>query len=159
RPHTIIASLEIPRGGAEGVIVAHGSCVGGYVLFVQNRRVHYVHNYVGIRELHLESTKDVPEGSVHVRFSFEPTGKPDFAKGRGTPGRAQLFFDDRPVGEMEFPVTVPLFLGVGSGLTVGRNPGSAISSMYQPPFPFTGKIVSVAFDLSTRSPADSNEER
>ena len=58
---------------------------------------------------------EVPEGPLKVRFVFEPTDKPDFAKGRGTPGRAQLFFDDRNVGEAEFPVTVPLALGIGSG--------------------------------------------
>ena len=44
RAHTIVASIDIPKGGAEGVIVAHGSNVGGYVLFVQNKRVHYVQN-------------------------------------------------------------------------------------------------------------------
>jgi arylsulfatase A-like enzyme len=159
RAHTIAASIDVPEGGAEGVIVGQGSNIGGYVLFMKDKHLHYVHNYVGVRELRLESNEEVPEGAHQVRFVFEPTGKPDFAKGRGTPGRAQLFVDDRNVAEAEFPVTVPLALGIGSGLSVGRNPGSSISSLYEPPFPFTGTITSVTFDLAEKKEADGPEER
>jgi arylsulfatase len=159
RAHTITAKLVVPAGGAEGVIVGHGSNVGGYVLFMKDDRVHYVHNYVGVREFHLESTETVPEGPLTVRFVFEPTGKPDFAKGRGTPGRARLFFDDRPVGEAEFPVTIGLAIGIGSGVAVGRSPGSSISKMYEPPFPFTGTITSVTYDLAVKRDGDGREER
>ena len=95
RAHTLIAEVEVPKGGAEGVIVGHGSNVGGYVLFVQDNKLHYVQNYVGAQEFHVESSEPVPEGKSKVRYEFEPTGKPDIAKGKGTPGRAQLFFDDK----------------------------------------------------------------
>ena len=46
-----------------------------------------MHNYVGAEEFHLESSEDVPEGKVKLRYEFEPTGKPDIAKGKGAPGR------------------------------------------------------------------------
>ena len=55
RAHSITADVEIPKGGDEGVLVCHGSNVGGYTLFVQDGKLHYVHNYVGAQEFHVES--------------------------------------------------------------------------------------------------------
>jgi Arylsulfatase A and related enzymes len=159
QPHTITASLEIPAAGAEGVIVGHGSAVGGYVLFIKDRRLHYVQNYVGIRELRVQSGDEIREGPVTVRFTFTPTGEPDFTKGRGSPGRARLFIDDHPAGDAEFPVTVPITMGLGSALTVGRNPGSSISVMYDAPFAFTGTIKFVRIDRLVKHEASSSEQR
>jgi arylsulfatase A-like enzyme len=159
RGYTITAAIEVPEGGAEGVIVSQGSNIGGYTLFAKDGKVHYVQNYVGVRELRLSSTDDLPTGSVAVRFAFEPTGKPDLKKGRGVPGRATLFFDDRKVGETEFSVTVPLAFGISGGLSIGRNPGSAVSQSYEPPFPFTGKIKTVTYELSPSLGEDREEQK
>ena len=46
RPHSITAKVELPEGGAEGVLLVPGHRGGGYSLFVQDQRLHYVHNYV-----------------------------------------------------------------------------------------------------------------
>ena len=37
RSYTITAELDIPKGGAEGVIIAHGGHTGGWSLYVQKR--------------------------------------------------------------------------------------------------------------------------
>ena len=50
RSHTITAYVEIPEGGAEGVLLAHGSWFAGYALYVQDGRLHYVHNFLGLAE-------------------------------------------------------------------------------------------------------------
>jgi arylsulfatase A-like enzyme len=159
RPHSITVSAEIPKGGAEGVLLCHGSSIGGYSLFIKDKKLHYVHNYVGAQELHVASTGEVPEGKVKLRYEFEPTGKPDFAKGKGTPGHAKLFIDGKVVGEADFPVTVPLVLGIGAGLSVGRNSGSPVSAMYRPPFEFTGTIYAATVDLSGAMIKDTDEEK
>ncbi len=49
-------------------------------------------------------------------------------------------------------------LGLGSGVAVGRNPGSTISALYQPPFEFTGTIHSVTVDVSGKLLLDSKEQ-
>src|SRR5262249_53116478 len=113
----ITAILDIPRGGAEGVILCHGSARGGHSLFIQARRVYCAHNYLGVVELRLEATDEVPDGTVCVRFEFEATGRPDFAQDVGAPGVGRLFFDERQVGECALPVTIPLALGRGAVLT------------------------------------------
>ena len=83
RAHTFTADVEIPKGGAEGVLRCHGSNIGGYSFFIKDGKLHYVHNYVGAQELHVESSAPEPEGAHALRFEFEPTGNPDIAKGKG----------------------------------------------------------------------------
>jgi hypothetical protein len=144
---TITAIVDIPSGGAEGVIVCHGSASGGHSLFIQQRRAYCAYNYLGAIELRVESTDEIPDGTVCVRFEYEATGSPDPAQDIGAPGMGRLFFDERLVGERTLPVTIPLALGRGAVVTtVGRNPGSSVSTMYEPPFPFTGTIRSVMYD-------------
>ena len=155
----ITAELDIPDGGAEGVIVCHGSNTGGYTLFLHGGKLHYVHNYVGVEEFHIASNEAVPEGKVTLRYTFEPTGKPDLAHGKGTPGRGQLFLGDKQIGEGELPVTIPLLIGLGGGLTVGRNAGSTISELYKPPFAFTGRVLKVTFNVSGEDHRDAEAAR
>ena len=100
----------------------------------------------------------VPEGACELRFEFDPTGKPDIAKGKGAAGRAQLYINSKLVGQADLPVTVPLLMALGGGLVCGRNPGSPVSQLYRPPFAFTGKIVKVAMDVSGKMIQDTGEE-
>jgi arylsulfatase len=144
---TITSILDIPTGGAEGVVVCHGSARGGHSLFIQGRRAYYANNYLGVVEIRVESADEVPDGTVCIRFEFEATGQPNLAEDVGAPGIGRLFIDERLVGERALPVTIPLALGRGAVLTtVGRNPGSSVSALYEPPFPFTGTIRSVMYD-------------
>ena len=156
RAHTITVDAELSEGD-EGVLACHGSNVGGYVLFVQDGKLHYVHNYVGAEELRVSSNQPVPPGKHALSYEFAPTGPPDLKNGKGTPGVAKLLVDGEPVGQTDFPVTVPLALGLGSGFAVGRNPGSPVSVMYTSPFPFTGAITKVTVDVSGNADHDEDE--
>lgn len=61
RAHSITADVEIPKGGAEGVILSHGSNIGGYSLFIKGKKLYYAHNYVGVQEFQVSSREEVPE--------------------------------------------------------------------------------------------------
>jgi arylsulfatase A-like enzyme len=159
RAHSLTAEVEIPKGGAEGVLISHGSNVGGYSMFIKDRKLHYVHNYVGNEELHVESRSEVPEGKVELRYEFEPDGKPDLQHGKGAPGAAQLYVNGELVGEEEFPVTVPLALGLGSGVCIGRSPGAPVSQRYDSAFEFTGTIFKVTADVTGQMIQDTEEEK
>ena len=156
RAHSITAAVEL-RPGDEGVVICHGSNIGGYSLFVQDNKLHYVHNYVGAQELSVSSSEQLTPGKHLLRYEFEPTGPPDLKAGKGTPGIARLLVDGQSVGQAEFPVTVPLALGIGSGLAVGRNPGSPVSHSYATPFAFTGTITKVVIDISGKPDHDEDE--
>ena len=88
RPHSITATVDIPDGGAEGVLLCQGTAAGGYSLFIKDGRLHYVHNYVG-RSLHRVSTPEpLPPGAHELRFEFEPTGAARPSQRQGGTGTA-----------------------------------------------------------------------
>jgi arylsulfatase len=147
RPHSITARAEIVNG-TEGVLIAQGGSSGGYALYVKDHKLHYAYNYLGVRRFQLSSTVPVPEGKHEFRFEFEPTDRPDVAHGKGSPGKAQLYIDEKLAGETMLPVTIPLDIGITEGLTVGRDDGSTVTDAYKGPFAFTGKLDSVAVDVS-----------
>lgn len=157
RPHTITADVEIPPGGAEGVLLCQGTNVGGWTFYVTDGRLHYAHNYVRRALYRVSSTEAVPEGRHKLCFEFEPTGDPDIVHGKGAPGRARLYIDHRPVGEAEFPRTTPVAFNPG-GMTCGANPGSAVTPDYPPPFRFTGTLHTVTVDLSGKLITDIESE-
>jgi arylsulfatase len=120
---------------------------GGYVFYLKEKKLHYIHNYLGLEEYKVTSTVDVPEGSVTLRYEFEPTGKPDPRNGKGAPGRGQLYVNGELVGTAEFSTTVPILFGI-EGLSCGYDFGEAVSHEYHAPFAFTGTIHKVTVDLS-----------
>ncbi|WP_328738235.1 arylsulfatase [Streptomyces erythrochromogenes] len=157
RPHSVTADVEIPPGGAQGVLLCQGTNAGGWSLYVKDGHLHYAHNYVQRALHHVASSETVPEGRHALRFEFEPTGAPDIAHGKGAPGRAQLYIDGRLVGETEMPVTTPITFNPG-GMACGANPGSAVTPDYQAPFRFTGTLHSVTVDLSGDLIVDAESE-
>lgn len=154
RSHTITAEVEIPDEGAEGVLLAMGSRFGGYSLFVKDRRLHYVHNYVGVEEYRITSTEDVPAGITSLRYVFNFDGG---APGSG--GTGELYFNGRQVGEGRIPRTVPIaFTLAGEGLCCGWDNGEPVSAEYESPFRFTGQIRRVIVDVSGVAPRDLGAE-
>ncbi len=65
--YTISAELEIPEGGAEGVIVAEADHLGGFSLFVQDGKLKHTYSFVGVFEFKQES--DAAAGAVAGKFA------------------------------------------------------------------------------------------
>ena len=148
RSHSITADVDIPAGGAEGALISYGGTDGGYSFYIKDGKLQYVQNYVAREYLHVEAAETVPTGHHSLRFEFEATGAPDISKGKGAPGRGQLYIDGRLVGQAEFPVTTPLSLGLTGGISVGADPGAPVAPFYETPFEFTGTIYTVTIDVS-----------
>jgi len=157
RPHSITAFVDLPDSGAEGVLLCQGTAAGGYSLYIKNRKLHYVHNYVG-RSLHTVSTpEELPTGAHELRFEFEPTGTPDMEHGRGAPGQLQLYVDGTLVANAEAPETTPFAFNPGV-LSCGANPGSPVTPDYRSPFKFTGTLHGVTIDVSGELIQDPDAE-
>jgi arylsulfatase len=157
RPHSITADVTIPDGAAEGVLLAQGGVSGGYTLFVRGGKLYYLHNYLGLHEYTVSSSESVPQGRTQLRYEFEPTGPPDMAAGKGSPGLGQLYFDGKLVGEAEFEMTVPIIFGI-EGLSCGYDFGESVSQHYHAPFRFTGTIHTVTVDVSGELIQDEEAE-
>jgi arylsulfatase A-like enzyme len=147
RSHAITAEVEIPAGGAEGVLLALGGRFGGYSFYIQDGTLTYVHNYVGLEEYRVEAPDAVSPGAHTLRYEFEVTGEPDYSVGKGSPGIGRLFVDDMQVGEGQIPATVPLLWPLGENLTCGYDKRSVVTDAYEPPFAFTGTLKRVVVDV------------
>jgi len=83
-----------------------------------------------------------------LRYEFEPTGEPDLRKGKGTPGRSQLYINGKLVANLDLLVTVPNTFGI-IGLSCGYDGTDAVNpDDYRAPFAFTGEIKQVVLDIS-----------
>ena len=158
RPHSITADVDIPDGGAEGVLISQGGIDGGYSFYVKDGKLQYLYNYVARTFYHVESNTPVPTGRHQLRYEFEVTGKPDILKGLGSAGLGQLYIDGKLVGQVEMEVTNPIMLGLASGVAIGADPGSPVTDKYQAPFDFSGVIHTVTVDVSGELIHDSEAE-
>jgi arylsulfatase A-like enzyme len=145
RSWSLIADVDIPAGGAEGIVLASGTSLAGYVLYVQSGRCIWEYVYSQkVRHL-IRSETTLRPGRVELRYEFTRTGP---CRGRGS-----LFVDGRQVGAIEIPQTWPVH-GTTGGLYCGRDGGAPVSDGYTPPFTFTGTIHRVVVALRPESEAD-----
>jgi arylsulfatase len=158
RPFSITADVDIPKGGAEGVLLSNGDGQGGFSFFVQEGKLQFVYCYVGSQFFHIESNIPVPAGRHKLRFEFEVTGKVDYPHGKGAPGRGHLYVDDKAVGQGDIPLTMAVIFGLAAGIVCGANPGLPVSDKYKSPFEFTGTLYSATVDVSGDAIKDTEAE-
>ena len=125
RGFRIVADLEIPDGGAEGVIVTHGGGAGGYALYLQGGRLHWTYNRLGAAITTISSDEELPSGRVEVELTFTPTG--------WFQGDVVLAREAQPIGKGHVPATTPVTYGL-VGFTVGYQRGTPVAPTYEPPF-------------------------
>jgi arylsulfatase len=105
-----------PGRSLSGVIVAHGSHAGGYVLLIDEGRLRFTYNYVATQITTTTAEVTVPSEPLTVRVVFTRTG---------AGGDVELFYGDVPVGNGRIPVTTPLTYGT-PGFAVGFQPAGPI---------------------------------
>ena len=119
RSYAIEARLDIPDSGTQGVIVANGDFIGGFVLWVdEGRRLHHTYSFLGVETYRQVSTEPIPIGDVTVRMLFE-SDQPV----AGSAGRVTLWANDRRIGEGEMAKTVPLAFTPYAGMDISRDNG------------------------------------
>jgi arylsulfatase A-like enzyme len=140
RSHRITAEVDIPEGGAEGVLLAQGSILGGYVLFVLAGRLCYVHNFVGFEQHRLTSAVELASGAHTLEFRFDKTGEHQ--------GHGSLVVDGETIAAGDIPRFTPTRFSITyDGLTCGYDLGMPVVDDYQAPFRFTGALHRVIVDV------------
>jgi arylsulfatase A-like enzyme len=156
RSFAIGAELLDVGADVRGVIFAHGSRFGGHVLYVKNRRLHYVYNFLGIEQQRFVATAELPTGNVNVGVVFEKTGEePQFVPN----GDVQLLVNGDTVAAGTMRTQPGKFTLAGDGLCVGWDSADAVSADYRAPFTFGGgRIRFVAVDVSGAPVVDLERE-
>lgn len=148
RSYSVTVDVDIPKDGAEGVLLSQGGNDGGYALFLQGGKLRYAYNYVGRTIYDIESREAVPSGSHQLRYEFEVKGKPNVADGKGAPGQGRLYIDGKLVGQGDIALTMPLAIGLSGGIACGIHLGAPVTPKFKPPYAFTGTIRAVNADVS-----------
>ncbi|MFN0187009.1 MAG: arylsulfatase [Aquabacterium sp.] len=147
RSYRITARVVVPAGGADGVLVAQGDWCGGYALYVQDGHLVHDYNYVN-QHFVVRSDRPLPVGPCELAYEMTKTAE---YQGRGT-----LYIDGRACGSIELPRTYRAQCSF-IGLEVGRAPKPAVGA-FEAPFPFSGTLEHVAFELADDQLVDSRGE-
>jgi arylsulfatase A-like enzyme/uncharacterized membrane protein len=154
RSYAIEASVNVPEGGAEGVLVAFADFIGGFALWVDDRGLlNHTYQFLGVDTYKQTSSVAIPTGDVTLKMVFEidePTP--------GAGGRVTLWADDEQIGEGTMPRSISLIFTTYAGMDIGRDNGGVVDLAYEDraPYAFTGTVEKVVFDLK---PATHEQER
>jgi arylsulfatase len=141
RSFKILAQVDIADADAHGVLLANGARFGGHALFVKDRRLWYVYNFLGIPpEQQLVSPEELRVGAhvLGVEFTKESHGEHGEAVGTAT-----LYVDDSAVAKGSWKTQMGHFALCGEGLSVGYDSGDPVSKEYDAPSTFTGGRIRV----------------
>jgi arylsulfatase len=143
KSHSITAEIEVPDGGARGVIVAQGGAFGGWALYVHGGRPAYCYNMFGLRSFKVYGDDAVAPGTHQVRVEFTYDGG-----GLGKGGDVSLFVDGRAVGKGRVDATVPMVFSADETTDVGSDSATPVSDDYGPKdSTFTGRVLWVQLDI------------
>ena len=81
RPHSISVELQLPPGGADGVLFSMGGNDGGFSIYVLDGVFTYGYNYMADSYFHVRSSGPLPAGLHVLSVDFRPTGPADLAAG------------------------------------------------------------------------------
>ena len=145
RSYTIEAELNVPKGGAEGVLVALADFIGGFALWVDDKGLlNHTYQFLGVDTYKQTSTKPIPTGDVKVKMVFE-IDKPV----PGSGGKVTLWANDQQIGDGTMPHTVAMIFSTYAGMDIGRDNGGVVDLAYEKkaPYAFTGKVKKVIFEV------------
>jgi arylsulfatase len=151
KSYSITAEVEIPEGGAEGMIVTDGGRFGGYGLFLSKGElglgrghVVFLYNLLDLKRTMWEGP-ELKAGKHTIKFDFKVEG-PGLGKG----GTGTLLVDGKEVAKKSMENTIPIDFPEDETFDVGLDTRTGVAMLeyrYDCPFKFTGKINKLTFDL------------
>ena len=156
KSYTITAEVEIPEGGAEGMIVTEGGRFGGYGLFLSKgvlgigrSKPVFLYNLLDLKRTTWEGP-ELGAGKVTITFEFKSDG-PGLGKG----GTGVLYVDGKEVARKHMEHTIPITFPEDETFDIGQDTRSGVALVeyrYDVPFKFTGKIKKLTFKLEPFPP-------
>jgi arylsulfatase len=142
KSYSLTAEIEVPKSGANGVIVSMGAGIGGWSLYAKDGKLKHCYNFFGIEQYFAEGKQAIPAGKHQVRMEFTYDGG-GLAKG----GSVSLYVDGKKDGEGRVNMTVPMLFGTDT-CDVGRDAGSSVSPDYgSKDSEFSGTVNWVQMDI------------
>ena len=137
RTHTFTAYVDVPEGGADGVLVAEGGMSSGYSLYVKDGRPSYTYNYFRRKVTTIAAKEKLPVGRSVIELRFVYDGG-----GLGKGANITLMVNGKQAAQGRLEQTVPRAYSYEECFDVGEDSATAVGP-YEAPFTFTGTIERV----------------
>jgi arylsulfatase len=155
RSYKIIADVNL-TSDSRGVIFAHGSRFGGHALFIKDRQLYYVYNFLGLKPEQKFVSEPLSPGKHALGMAFVRDKSGKYGESLG---KTQLYVDDEVVAEGPMRAQCGPFTLCGDGLCVGFDSADKVSEEYEAPGTFIdGTILGVAVDVSDEIYLDLERE-
>jgi hypothetical protein len=154
RSFSINADVQIPDGGANGVIIAQAGRFGGWSLYLKEGRPTFVYNFLGLQEFKVSAQDAVVAGKANVRMNFDYDGG-----GMGKGGMASIQVNGQKVASGRIEHTQGMIFSADETAGVGMDDATPVTTDYKErDNSFTGKILKVAIDVKPIGLASKAEE-
>jgi arylsulfatase A-like enzyme len=144
--YTFTADIEVPAGGAEGMIVTSGGRFAGYGFYLLKSKPVFLWNLVDLKRVKWEGPELTPgRHTVEFDFKYDGLGIGTLAfnnmSGLGRSGTGTLKVDGKAVQTITMPRTLPMILQWDESFDIGSDTLTGVNDAdYKPPFTFTGKL-------------------
>jgi arylsulfatase len=150
----ISAVVDIPEGGAEGLIMTQGGRFAGLGLYLLDGKPVFHYNLAGVERYTVAGKDKVPPGRHVITLDFNYDGD-----GVGKGGQATLTVDGEKVASEHLPQTIAYRMSLDETLDIGEDTGTPVSEDYQVPFKFTGKLGKVTINITEEKLTEEQLER
>jgi arylsulfatase len=149
RSYRISADIEVPQGGANGMLITQGGRFSGWGFYLRDGKPVFTLNMLGVERPKWEGADPLSAGGHTIVFDWQMDAKGGpFARG----GSGTLSVDGKQVAQRSLPRTLPFTFAWDETLDVGLDTGTPVDDTdYQVPFNFTGKLNRVTVDLGESS--------
>jgi arylsulfatase len=143
RSLSITAEVEIPEGGANGVVLAQGGRFGGWSLYLKDGKPTYCYNFLGLKEFKVAAPQALAAGKATVRMNFDYDGG-----GIGKGGTATILVNGEKAATGRIEQTQPNIFSADETAAVGVDDATPVTADYKErDNAFTGKIAKVTIDV------------
>ena len=154
--------VEIPQGGAEGMLITQGGRFGGYGFYLVKSKPVFTWNLVDLKRVRWEGPELAPgKHQLEFDFKYDGLGPATIAFGNfsgvGSSGTGVLKVDGNAVATEKMEHTIPFILQWDESLDIGSDTGTPVNDDdYSTPFGFTGKLdkITLNIDRPKLSPED-----
>ena len=148
--YSVTAEVEVPEGGANGVLATQGGRFGGWGLLLLDGKPMFVHAFSN-QEQHkyrIAANQKLSPGKHTVRFDFKYDGG-----GIGKGGTGTLLVDGQQVAQGRIERTIRYRFSLDETFDVGEDTGTAVIDDYaeQLPYKFTGTLAKLTIDLASQT--------
>jgi len=143
KSYTITAEIEVPQGGAEGMLVTDGGRFAGYGFYLLKGRPVFTWNLLQLERVKWQGKEALAPGKHTLEFEWKYANP-----GLGQGGTGTLKVDGKVVDSHPMPRSLPVGIGWVETFNVGVDTGTPVDDKdYQVPFPFTGKLNKLTIKL------------